>query len=381
MTEINVRIADMREASIKMRQAGLSIQGSLSAVHTLLNTLPPDLNAIILAEAGYRLVLDTNGWTDQLVTFSQRLEEAAEDIERAARSAQDALDSFSKSEPLIAPGQKPLSATQELKLGHFLPSILAEEKETQQLVASYAMGTYVSDANLAAYEKLLNHKNDLTDQNIHLVELQEIRAERASDLVALENRLQSNGITDVDSIARVQSLRQEIAEVDMDIQTTQSQINQLHREVVSLEIRLELVKPGAGADLELIASLEHGETSQWIKDHTYDCVQYITEKMPIPPGMANDAHLWDENAQKLVGYGITSGEIPLPGSVLVMEPEHAYADDAYGHLLYVERIENGIVWVTDHEHQNEAIRLSELTSELSGSNMQYLYFPWHTRVE
>jgi hypothetical protein len=102
--------------------------------------------------------------------------------------------------------------------------------------------------------------------------------------------------------------------------------------------------------------------------------------MPIPEGIARHAFLWDDKAQQLAQYGVTSGDMPLVGSVVVLEKEHSYADDTFGHLLYVEGVEDGDVWVTDNLHPNQPVKLANLTDELSGPNIKYLNFPWHTRA-
>jgi hypothetical protein len=47
--------------------------------------------------------------------------------------------------------------------------------------------------------------------------------------------------------------------------------------------------------------------------------------------------------------------------------------------MYVERVENGEVWITDNLHPNP-VKLSALTDQTSGPNMEYLYFPWQTHA-
>jgi hypothetical protein len=102
--------------------------------------------------------------------------------------------------------------------------------------------------------------------------------------------------------------------------------------------------------------------------------------MPIPAVIANDAYLWNDNVLRYAEYGISSGDVPLPGSVIAFEREHSWADSQYGHLMYVEKVVNGEVWITDNYHPNTAVRLTDITTEISGENVTYLYFPWHTRV-
>ena len=84
--------------------------------------------------------------------------------------------------------------------------------------------------------------------------------------------------------------------------------------------------------------------------------------------------------EKMTQYGVSSGNVPLVGSVLVMEKTHSYADHVYGHLMLVNRVDSdGAVWVTDNNHPSAAVKLSDLTSETSGANISYLYLPWFTQ--
>jgi hypothetical protein len=46
--------------------------------------------------------------------------------------------------------------------------------------------------------------------------------------------------------------------------------------------------------------------------------------------------------------------------------------------MYVERVDNGAVWITDNTHRSP-ILLTDLTAEVSGQNIHYLYFPWWTQ--
>ena len=79
-------------------------------------------------------------------------------------------------------------------------------------------------------------------------------------------------------------------------------------------------------------------------------------------------------------YGITSGDVPLAGAVVVLEPDHPYADDVFGHVLYIERVEHGVAWVTDNLHPDTALPLTDLIDDVTGPNISYLYFPWHTQA-
>ena len=45
--------------------------------------------------------------------------------------------------------------------------------------------------------------------------------------------------------------------------------------------------------------------------------------------------------------------------------------------MYVERVDMDGVWITDNLH-SAPVKLADLTSEISGANISYLYLPWHT---
>jgi surface antigen len=100
--------------------------------------------------------------------------------------------------------------------------------------------------------------------------------------------------------------------------------------------------------------------------------------MPIPPGIPGNAMTWIDNAIANPEYGITVGNVPLTGSVIVMQPEHSFAHDVFGHVMYVERVENGQIWVTDNFH-HQPVLLNDMTDELAGPYIQYMYFPWQTQ--
>jgi hypothetical protein len=60
-----------------------------------------------------------------------------------------------------------------------------------------------------------------------------------------------------------------------------------------------------------------------------------------------------------------------------MQPEHSFANDQFGHVMYVERVENGMIWVTDNNNHTPRL-LNDMTDELTGPYIQYMYFPWQT---
>jgi hypothetical protein len=166
--------------------------------------------------------------------------------------------------------------------------------------------------------------------------------------------------------------------LDGQIAGLETEISELQVDVNTITQRLERVAPTMGADLSEIVALEGARNPVWMQESTFGCVNHIVDKMPLPNGVPRDALLWDDAALELPQYGISWGDTPLEGSVLQLDPSHPYADDRYGHVMYVERVEGDTVWVTDNLNPTDPVRLQDLTSRLFGEDMRYLYFPWHT---
>lgn len=163
------------------------------------------------------------------------------------------------------------------------------------------------------------------------------------------------------------------------MQAQTAKIRGIEAELADLSLRLDKITPAPGADPALIKAMEGAQTAAIIKQNTQDCVNYVVNRMAIPPKLPTDAHLWNDNIAKMPEYGIRIGHEPLEGSVMVMEREHPYADDLYGHLMYVERVEGDRVWVTDNYHP-EPVLLTDVTDVTSGPTITYLYFPWETKA-
>ncbi len=241
--------------------------------------------------------------------------------------------------------------------------------------------SYVASVNQPLYEDWTAKKHTLEAATQVKGQLTTERAEKVRELNALTNRIRTfNPDVDLNNISKVMTLQTDISTIDQQLQGLDAQISQTQYDLSSVDERLRRVLPTGGADLNVIAKMEFSSTPQVVLDNTQDCVNYVVGKFAIPPNMATDAHKWNENILKLRDYGISSGQVPLEGSVLVMERDHPYADDRYGHVLYVEQVDNRGVWVTDNLHPDKAILLSDLTSETSGKNITYVYFPWHTKA-
>ncbi|HLV33857.1 MAG TPA: CHAP domain-containing protein [Spirillospora sp.] len=260
-----------------------------------------------------------------------------------------------------------------------------DDEETPEEEGGFRRPAYVSAVNKPLVDELEEKWNLLEETKTKLVQLEETRAEKAKILERLQ--IAAMGSDDPALEERIEQLKQEITDIDTDLYYSQQMLPGLEEEIDALQKRVDLISLGPNADIEAIRRLEGGETSQWIRDATrnednsVNCVNYIVNRMAIPGELPLNAHLWDEQAAKFADkYGITIGDVPLEGSVIVMEREHSYAHDIYGHVMYVEKVEDGIVWVTDNTYPDRLVRLDHLTTETSGPYIKYLYFPWQTKV-
>src|SRR5690606_16222687 len=242
---------------------------------------------------------------------------------------------------------------------------------------------YMSAANRQLYDQIGEHEQQIAAEQENLENLRARRQAVEDQLNDLTSRLEAAGANTEN--ARVQALRDEIANIDNQIASSEARIADLQTRINEIQTRLERVRPGPGADLDLIASLEGSRTIDAIlnatrqEDNSVNCVNWVCTRMPIPPGIPGNAMTWIDNAMAHPEYGITVGDVPLPGSVIVMQPEHSFANGRFGHVMYVERVENGMIWVTDNNNHTPVL-LQDLTDELSGPHIKYMYFPWQTQA-
>lgn len=376
MPEVEAHLSEMREAAEKMRRAGYRIGQSVQYIHQsllLLVTLGVDSPTLRLL-LGSRTIVEL---AEEVQSFAAKLDEAADDMEQVYAQTKPQREMFDPAAPLNYIPVFAAGAAFRLNKRPLDPS----DSERRPELSNYAFDDFISRANRPVYDNLTQAQIDLAGRQEILTELLAARQQTAEDLEALKNRLASfNPNVQVDQMPRVQAMQLELQQLDGQISATRQEIQDLRLQIDQLTARLDRVKPGPGADLRLIADLEKAPTSPWISTNTYDCVKYIVNKMPVPNGIARDAYLWDDAAAQFTEYGITQGDTPLVGSVIVLEREHSYADDVFGHLFYVQNVDlDGTVWVTDNDHP-DPVRLTDLTHELSGNNIKYLYFPWHTRA-
>jgi hypothetical protein len=240
--------------------------------------------------------------------------------------------------------------------------------------------TYFNAANQQIAAQVTAKQTEITERTARITELEGQKSNLQTDLDQL---LQATGGQET---ARTRGLRQQITDIEALIQGETTTVEQLQTQVEGLQARLEMVTPGPGADLELIQSLEGSRTIDAIlnatrqADNSVNCVNWVCSNVPIPPGLPTNAKDWVQNALNHPEFGITVGDVPITGSVIVMQPEHSFAHDVFGHVMVVERVDpDGSVWVTDN-FNHEPVLFSRLTDEVSGPNIQFLYLPWHSQV-
>lgn len=380
MSEVEVKLYALRTAADQLRLSAHKIEEAVQRVSGVVQEIVAsdhDSSAALRFSSLYSLQKSSmQDWSVRVSEFAGRLNEAADDI---AIALADAGFEPTRSTITIPPSMIGVGSG-GARRGKRTGTRSAMRKEPNVTLPTFRLDEFIARINRPLYDRLTLEEELLDDQQDRLDELTQSRQDKLEDLAALKNRLLSyDPKSDLSRIPRVVALEEDLSALDQEILTVETRIESLNESVSGLKTRLERVIPGPGADLDKIAALEQGETSPWIKENTHGCVNHVVNKLPVPAGIPSDAHLWDQNAEKFREFGVTTGDTPLPGSVIVLEKDHSYADDVYGHLMYVEKVEGGIVWITDNEHA-EPVKLHDLTTELSGSNIKYLYFPWHTQA-
>lgn len=240
--------------------------------------------------------------------------------------------------------------------------------------------TYYNQANAALGQEVTTKQAEIDSRRANIANLEQ---EKSSLQGQIDQMLAATG---GQPTPRIRGVQQQLADIEALIAGENSSIEQLQQQVDQIQARLALVTPGPGADIGLIQSLEGSRTIDAIlnatrqADNSVNCVNWVCTRVPIPPGIPTNALDWVNNAMNHPEYGIQVGNVPLTGSVIVMQPEHSFAHDVYGHVMVVERVDaDGSVWVTDN-FNHEPVLLSRLTSEVSGPNIQFLYLPWNTQA-
>ena len=426
MVQVESRISQLRDASQTLKQSSNRIDTSLQNVHSIINYLvargfqSPAATVFMDRYGSKKSVMDE--WPLALKEFSDRLTSAADDIAAATTDTGpgDPLpspgpgpgpDSGGTPLPVPGPGSGPggtpggvpgsssgtsggtsgsssgTSGTSSSgtsgtsSSGRSSSSSTPDEPIVEEAPREIGVDEYVNSANRPLYNELVTKREQMSVVRSELDLLYAEREAKVQELTEFQARLaEFPGEVSPAMQDRVGLLEASIAEVDERINDAEGRFLAIQTEADAIQARLDLVKPAAGADVALIQNIEGTQTSQWIKDNTYDCVNYIVNRMAIPGHIPRDAHMWDQQAEQFRQWGITQGDVPLEGSVIVMEREHSYGHDVYGHVMYVERVDaNGEVWITDNNY-HQPIKLSDLTQETSGPYIKYLYFPWETRA-
>lgn len=372
MSELHLRLTDLRRAAENLRRSAQRIDGSTGEAAAAMDGLLPHLStAPDLLSRYTQTRAAMQDWSRQLTDFADKLEAAADDIAAADRGT------FTLP-PLRLSDRLP----REVGAVTVGAAAMAAVSRSNALYDDFIPdeGVYVAERNQALYARYTSIRGELADERSRVSELVNERRAAAEDLAALKNRLHSyDPLANPQAVPRVQQLEAELTRLDGQISDGQQHIGVLSEQLALSEERLLRVLPAPGADLDAIRALEGAQSPAWLRDNTFDCVRHVVERVPVPPALATDAHEWLANAAALPQYGMTSGEVPLVGSVLVVQPDHPYADDVFGHLFYVERVEGSAVWVTDNFHPETPVRLDAITGITSGPTMRYLYLPWHTQ--
>ena len=382
MSEVELKISEMRDATDRFRRTGQLIDMSMQRIRVLIAPILPQTDTLLQSE------YHTNSrHMDALMLllreFSDKLENAGDEIQGALNKPDDGvLANRDRLAPRFGSnyaftpvdgydGMRPTSTNNN---GDVVVPEIAEQP--------IDINIFVSDNNRHLYDRLIENQVQLSSHEQQLTDLIEHRQTLGEDLDALRNRMVSyDRSLNVESVPRVQVLSNDIDLIDLQIVETRATIEHLETDINAITTRLQLVAPLAEADLVAIDALENGQTAEIVVNNTYGCVNHVVTRVPIPMEMARDAHMWDDMAERYTQYGIRVGDVPLEGAIISMETDHSYADDVNGHLMYIERIdEDGGVWVTDNYHPDEAVLLSDLTDELDGENIHYLYLPWHTKA-
>ncbi len=428
MSTLEAKISELRTAADSLETTAGNVRGAVSNAYTLIDGLlalgfqSPAATVFFDTYRRERTVMDT--WPEELDRFARSLTQAANAIEEAVQQEMASAgigddggtggDSSGGVPPPVpvptgggAPGSSGTGGSASTggtgggsfggvpftgsgsgsgRSGSTSPAFTAadfDEPEPEPVGPPPPLEAYANRSNQELLTQMQQQQAELETTQTNIDRLNTRRGELQTELDDLLARMNSAG--GVTPNARIRGLQEQIAGIDAEIAGAEGHIDDLQTSIQDLQTRLERVSPNAGADLDLIASLEDSQTSQAIlnatrqADNSVNCVNWVCSRMPIPPGIPNNAYLWPENALAHPEYGIRMGDVPLAGSVMVMQPEHPFADDRFGHVLFVERVDaSGNVWVTDN-FNHEPVLLSSLTDVTSGPTVTYMYFPWETQ--
>lgn len=361
---VSARLQDLRSAASAIARSADSLRLAAERVHTEVGGLAAQVDP---SSSSAFATLAHSGRLDTLIGtiagLAAQLARAADDIESAGRWH-----------------GPPLGILWDRMGGG--ARITVRPPEPSAAAPTYTLGSYISRANRPLYDQLLADQASLAEQHKRIAEANAARSAALEERGALLNRLVAYGTPEAAALndPRVRSLDAAAEAAGRDAEHASDQAAALEQRIKSTTQRLLAVTPPDAADPTIIRSLEGGQSEPYVLANTRDCVNYVASRVPIPGELAANAHLWDERAAELTRFGIRVSDTPLAGSILVLEADHPYADDRYGHVALVEYVDSaGGVWITDNNHA-QPVRLDTLTSETTGDRVKYLYLPWYTKA-
>ena len=417
MTILQARISQLRDAATRLDTASANIRAAVENSHAIVTALVA--RGVISPAADqffalYRRQTSVmNEWPDDLNDFAQLLERAADAIEEAQRRQGETVGGGDGG--TVDPGGTGGSGTPG-DSGGSVPVVPipggsgmgpggtggrggtagtggsaaggtggaggtgSDTEDAAEAEPAEAQGTYFNTANQQVADQVAAGQTEIAERRTRITDLEGQRDQLQAEV---DQMLQMTG---GEATPRIRGMQQQLADLESLISGETTSIDQIQQQIDALQARLDMVTPGPGADLDLIRSLEGSRTSEAIlrathqADNSVNCVNWVCSRVPIPPGLPTNARDWVQNAMNHPELGITIGDQPLTGSVIVMQPEHPFADDRFGHVMVVERVDpDGTVWVTDN-FNHEPVMFSRLTGEMTGPNIQYLYLPWNTQA-
>lgn len=356
--ELLIRLSELRAAADQFRLSARQIRDSLESAQAQAAEMSALIGVPLPSAAGL-LTVAPNASADRLDDLRDQLTRAVDALDEAARPVMIPLGILWNrldKRPIIRPDTPPETG-----------------------VAAYTLGSYISRYNRPLYDRFLDDQAAINRDTALIHDLRAERERTQDDLIALQNRLATAGVA-LAGAPQVRALEGQLAHLDREEAAAHARIEAAQARMTDARDRLLLVTPPDDADPSVIRSLEGGKSEDYVLANTRDCVNYIAGRVPIPGDLAVNAHLWDDRAAELTRFGIRVGDTPLTGAILVMETDHPFASDDYGHVMLVESVgADGTVWVTDNTHPNP-VRLSDLTDEVTGDRIKYLYLPWYTRA-
>lgn len=330
----------------------------------------------------------------------QKSEHMVRDVIRLMKAAeQEALGYINNTQESSATPSEPRFMLASATLGNVL-GISSDNPASSQF-------PYVSQVNRHLFDALLKDEELLETRRSELDGLYSERTNKQAELDQLRERLNDlnevsgsnpfdwldDGVEYLGSrisgeYGRVQEsiaqLETDIANLDNQISAGEAGIGNLQNGINEKIERLKLVTPPVGSDVDFIRRMENSKTEAWLRPYTMNngqgtCTTHVIDKIAMPREMIRTAAEWNDQARANPRFGIQVAEKPLAGSVLVMERDHPYASSVAGHVMYVERVENGEVYITDNNHSTP-VSLSQLGVKPTDGRISYLYIPWHTRV-